>query len=72
VRWLAALGGALQEAHDVLGKRGMVLELTTVRTIAYHDAARARLVQQIANPPFEDTVTGRRGVRSSDGGRLRR
>src|SRR5262245_115242 len=63
--------GSLQEAHDVLVNRGIVLDLKTVRTIAYHDAARARRVQQIDNTTFEDTVTGRRVVMSSDGGRLR-
>src|SRR2546430_9742297 len=39
--------------------------------MAYRYAARARLVQQIDNTTFEDTVTGRRVVISSDGGRLR-
>lgn len=55
----------------MLVNRGIVLDLKTVRTMAYHYAARARLVQQIDNTPFEDTVTGRRVVMSSDGGRLR-
>ena len=55
----------------MLVNRGVVLAPQTVRTIAYHYAARARLVQQIDNTTFEDTVTGRRVVISSDGGRLR-
>jgi hypothetical protein len=71
VSLLAAMLGSLQEAHDVLVNRGVVLDPKTVRTIAYHYAARARLVQQIDNTTFEDTVTGRRVVISSDGGRLR-
>ena len=71
VSLLAAMLGSLQEAHDVLVNRGVVLYPKTVRTIAYHYAARARLVQQIDNTTFEDTVTGRRVVISSDGGRLR-
>ena len=71
VSLLAAMLGSLQEAHDVLVNRGVILDPKTVRTIAYHYAARARLVQQIDNTTFEDTVTGRRVVISSDGGRLR-
>ena len=71
VSLLAAMLGSLHEAHDVLINRGVVLDPKTVRTIAYHYAARARLVQQIDNTTFEDTVTGRRVVISSDGGRLR-
>jgi len=71
VSLLAAMLGSLHEAHDVLVNRGVVLDPKTVRTIAYHYAARARLVQQIDNTTFEETVTGRRVVISSDGGRLR-
>src|SRR5215468_5365780 len=71
VSLLAAMLGSLHEAHDVLINRGVVLDPKTVRTIAYHYAARARLVQQIDNTTFEETVTGRRVVISSDGGRLR-
>jgi hypothetical protein len=71
VSLLAAMLGSLHEAHDVLVNRGVVLDPKTVRTIAYNYAARARLVQQIDNTTFEDTVTGRRVVISSDGGRLR-
>src|SRR5215831_8940860 len=71
VSLLAAMLGSLQEAHDVLVNRGVVLDPKTVRTIAYHYATRARLVQQIDNTTFEDTVTGRRVVISSDCGRIR-
>jgi hypothetical protein len=39
--------------------------------IAYRYAARARLVQQVEDTAFEDTVAGRRVVISSEGGRLR-
>src|SRR5215510_277201 len=71
VSLLAAMLGSLHEAHDVLVNRGVVLDPKTVRTIAYHYAARARLVQQIDNTTLEDSVAGRRVVISSDGGRLR-
>jgi hypothetical protein len=36
VSLLAAMLGSLQEAHDVLVNRGVVLDPKTVRTIAYH------------------------------------
>src|SRR2546422_11412319 len=63
--------GSLDEAQDVLAARGVELDTKTVRLIAYRYAARARLVQQAENTAFEDTVAGRRGVISSDGGRMR-
>jgi hypothetical protein len=71
VSLLAAMLGSLQEAQDVLANRGVELDTKAVRRIAYRDAARARLVQQVENTAFEETVAGRRVVISSDGGRLR-
>src|SRR2546425_10402163 len=71
VSLLAAMLGSLDEAQDVLAARGVELDTKTVRLIAYRYAARARLVQQAENTAFEDTVAGRRGVISSDGGRMR-
>ena len=70
VSLLTAMLGSLQEAQDVLANRGVALDTKAVRTIAYRYAARARLVQQVENTAFEDTVAGRRVVISSDGGRL--
>jgi hypothetical protein len=35
--------GSLAEAQDVLAGRGVELDTTTIRTIAYRYAARARL-----------------------------
>jgi hypothetical protein len=67
----AAMLGSLQEAPDVLANRGVALDTKTIWTIAYRDAARARLVHQVEHTAFEDTVAGRRVVISSDGGRLR-
>src|SRR2546428_3389057 len=63
--------GALHEAQDVLANRGVEVDTKTVRLIAYRYAARARLEQQIESTAFEDSVSGRRVVISSDGGRLR-
>ena len=67
----AAMLGSLDEAQAVLADRGVELDTKTVRTIAYRYAARARLEQQIERTVFEDSVSGRRVVISSDGGRLR-
>ena len=55
----------------MLADRGVKLDITTVRTIAYRYAARARLEQQVDNAALEDSVAGRRVVISSDGGRIR-
>jgi hypothetical protein len=71
VSLLAAMLGSLHEAQDVLANRGVELDTKTVRLIAYRYAARARLEQQLERTAFEDSVSGRRVVISSDGGRLR-
>jgi hypothetical protein len=71
VSLFAAMLGSLAEAQDVLANRGVALDTKTIRLIAYHYAARARLAQQIEHTAFEDSVAGRRVVISSDGGRLR-
>lgn len=71
VSQFAAMLGSLAEAQDVLATRGVELDTTTVRLIAYRYAARARLVQQLERTGFEDSVAGRRVVISSDGGRIR-
>ena len=55
----------------MLANQGVELETKTIRLIAYRYAARARLEQQIESTAFEDRVSGRRVVMSSDGGRLR-
>jgi hypothetical protein len=47
------------------------LDIKTLRLIAYRYAARARTAQQIESTPFDDTVSGRRVVISTDGGRIR-
>lgn len=71
VSLFAAMLGSLAEAQDVLAARGVELDIKTVRRITYHYAARARLEQQLEHTVFEETVSGRRVVISSDGGRLR-
>jgi hypothetical protein len=68
---LAAMLGSLDEARDVLAQRGVVLDIKTLRLTAYRYAARARVVQQIESTALDDTVSGRRVVISTDGGRIR-
>jgi hypothetical protein len=71
VSLLAAMLGSLDEARDVLAQRGVALDIKTLRLIAYRYAARARLEQQIESTELDDTVSGRRVVISTDGGRIR-
>ena len=68
---LSAMVGSWDEAQDVLGKRGVELDATTVRLIAYRYAVRARLEQQLERTEFDENVAGRRVVISPDGGRIR-
>ena len=68
---LAAMLGSLDEACDVLTQRGVGFDIKTLRLMAYRYAARARVVQQIESTALDDTVSGRRVVVSTDGGRLR-
>jgi hypothetical protein len=72
VSLLAAMLGSLAEAQDVLAHRGVELDPKTVRLIAYRYAARARLEQQIESTEFDENVSGRRVVISTDGGRRRK
>jgi hypothetical protein len=71
VSLLAAMLGSLDEARDVLTQRGVALDLKTLRLIAYRYAARARLEQQLESSAFDECVSGRRVVISTDGGRIR-
>jgi hypothetical protein len=71
VSLLAAMLGSLDEARDVLAQRGVDLDIKTLRLIAYRYAARARVAEQIESTEFDDTVSGRRVVISTDGGRIR-
>ena len=68
---LAAMLGSLDEARDVLAQRGVALDIKTLRLISYRYAARARVVQQLESTALDDTVSGRRVVISTDGGRIR-
>ena len=71
VSLLAAMLGSLDEARDVLAQRGVELNIKTLRLIAYRYGARARAAQQIESTEFDESVSGRRVVVSTDGGRIR-
>lgn len=66
-----AMLGSLDEARDVLAQRGVTLDIKTLRLISYRYAARARVVQQLESTELDETVSGRRVVISTDGGRIR-
>jgi hypothetical protein len=68
---LAAMLGSLDEARAVLAQRGVALDLKTLRLISYPYAARARVVHQMQSTEFDDTVSGRRVVIGTAGGRRR-
>ena len=68
---LVAMLGSLEEVEQVLCDRGRPLDFKTIRTIAYRFAARARAAQRAGDLNWGETVTGRRVVLSTDGGRIR-
>lgn len=73
VGMFAALLGSFAEAQKVLAEQGHVLDIKTVRLIAYRMAERVRLVQETsayANQNQEN-LAGKRVVVSTDGGRIR-
>lgn len=69
--WVCALA-SLQEAHDVLARQGVQLDIKTLRAITRRFGQRAR--QGLASVPLSfppSTTPGRRIVISTDGGRIR-
>jgi hypothetical protein len=68
---LVAMLGPLEAVEQVRSDRGQPLDFTTMRTIAYRCAARARATQRVGDLNRGETVAGRRGVVSTDGSRIR-
>lgn len=68
---------SIEEAHDDLTRRGLDVDLKTVRTLALKlgeqglKARDALLRSALANPPEESSVRGLRLVISTDGGKLK-
>ena len=73
VGMFAALLGSFDEAQRVLAEQGHVLDIKTVRLIAYRMAERVRLVQQTSTYAGQnwEGLAGRRVIVSTDGGRIR-
>src|SRR3954447_4845605 len=68
---LVAMLSSFEEVERVLADRGRPLDLKAIRAIAYRFAARARAAQRAGGLNWGETVSGRRVVLSTDGGRLR-
>lgn len=71
VAQMAVVCGSFEEAALLLEQRGLDLDQKTVRSITYRFAARARLVRQSRTIAANDSLTGRRVVVGTDGGRIR-
>jgi hypothetical protein len=68
---LVALLGSFAEAQRLLKWRGCSMSINTLRRMAYHYTARARLAQQANQAVGTAGVKGRLVVLSCDGGRIR-
>ncbi len=71
ISMFAGMLGSLEEARQVLAERGVVLNIKTVRQIAYRFAERARMAQRMMELDFGPGVAGRKVAISADGGRTR-
>ena len=63
--------GSFEEAGKTLADRGIDLDVSTIRNITMRFAARAKASQESELYEFAETVSGRRVVISTDGGRIR-
>jgi len=63
--------GSFEEAKGALSRRGVELDVKTIRDIAYRMAQRARAIQQAGALDYKEDLHGRRVVISTDGGRVR-
>jgi hypothetical protein len=68
---LVALLGSFAEARRLLQWRGCSMSINTLRRVAYHYTARARLAQKANKGARLEGVKGRLVVLSCDGGRIR-
>ena len=68
---MATIQCSFEEAHQVLKDRGIEIDIKTIRTITHRYAHRAKAAQKEHPMSFGETVSGRRVVVSTDGGRLR-
>ena len=66
-----ASAGSFEEARCCLSRRGIVLDVKTIRNIAYQYTQRVRTIQQADGVTYDADVAGRKVVISTDGGRVR-
>jgi hypothetical protein len=66
-----AVASSIAEAQKVLSGRGIILGIKRIRNLAYRYVERAKAVQKAESYQIGESVTGRRVVISTDGGRLR-
>jgi len=71
VAQLAAALSSFEDAQARLRQMGVEMSVRRIATIAYHFAQRARRRQELDGMGIEGSLTGKRVVISTDGGRLR-
>lgn len=71
VSQLSVVANSFQEASQLLGAHGVGLDVKTIQRIAYQTAQRARMSQRMEGFSVGPTLSGRRVVVATDGGRLR-
>jgi hypothetical protein len=62
---------SFSEAVAILAQRGRAIDVKTLRSLTYHFAAQARMVQQNVPITIPQNVAGKRCAVSVDGGRIR-
>lgn len=71
VAQMAVVCGSFDEAALLLEQRGLELDPKTVRSITYRFAVRARLVRRSQEVAAGTSLSGRRVIVGTDGGRIR-
>jgi len=71
VAQLAAALSSFEDAQMRLRQMGVPLSIRRIANVAYHFAQRARRRQELEGMGIEGSLTGKRVVISTDGGRLR-
>lgn len=67
----AVIVGSFAEANQVLGGRGIHINIKSIGNVCRRYAKRAKLAQQVEGYSFAETLSGCRVVVSVDGGRTR-
>ena len=71
VSMLVAMLSSFEETSRIFKDRGVCLGVNTIRRIAQRYAGRAKIAQGIEQYPVSDTLSQRRVIISTDGGRIR-